>query len=402
MAITGVNNHSTALNTIEDFTVGYRATVQKEGIIQGMQVTASGTSDVTVKKGIFAVDCGDTSLVVFRNTSDATVAVPNLGTAKYYLVVAKIDLNNATETLLAVEGTAGVDPNLTETGGVYYLPLARINAGADSTVSPSELIQDGTTVTNNATPEIIGAAANDGWLPTNETWTYASTTTHSNDVSTYSGTFTISGDKRNLYSKGMRVKYTQTTVKYGIITDISYNSTTGLTTITIFGGTDHQLANAAITANYYSREKQPQGMDLSPLKWRVVKTSSSNSTVATPVQNTWYNTISIAAPLGIFEAKYAVKARIQDTSSGASDMEVTLSTANNTESSATFSSVVIIGATTGGTTVGGGTVEKTLTLDITAAATYYVNYRTVDAGVDEIAILNGEKVGLVILTSSYL
>jgi len=85
-----------------------------------------------------------------------------------------------------------------------------------------------------------------GWIDPGETWTYASATT-----------FTISGDKTGTYSVGDKLKLTQTTVKYFYITAVSYGAPN--TTVTVTGGSDYTLANAAITANYYSKAATPAG-----------------------------------------------------------------------------------------------------------------------------------------------
>lgn len=85
----------------------------------------------------------------------------------------------------------------------------------------------------------------DGWTPANETWTYASATT-----------FTVTGDVTAKYQKGDKIKLTQTTAKYFYIVSVSFS---GSTTITITGGTDYTLANAAITSPFYSKTNFPQG-----------------------------------------------------------------------------------------------------------------------------------------------
>lgn len=85
-----------------------------------------------------------------------------------------------------------------------------------------------------------------GWIPAEETWTYASSTT-----------FTISGDKTGKYQKGDKIKLTQTSVKYFYIIGVSYSSNN--TTITVTGGSDYSLANATITNPYFSKAENPQG-----------------------------------------------------------------------------------------------------------------------------------------------
>lgn len=84
-----------------------------------------------------------------------------------------------------------------------------------------------------------------GWTAAGETWTYASATT-----------FTVTGDVTSKYQIGDKIQLTQTTVKYFYIQSVSFS---GSTTITITGGTDYTLANAAITSNFFSKEANPQG-----------------------------------------------------------------------------------------------------------------------------------------------
>lgn len=92
-----------------------------------------------------------------------------------------------------------------------------------------------------------GGGATDGWTDdTAATWTYASATT-----------FTVSGDQTAKFSKGTRIKLTQTTVKYFVVVASSYSSPN--TTVTVAAGSDYSLANASITDNYYSYQINPQG-----------------------------------------------------------------------------------------------------------------------------------------------
>ncbi len=91
------------------------------------------------------------------------------------------------------------------------------------------------------------ATPTDGWVSdVAHTWTYAS-----------ASTFTISGvDLTAVFTPGTRLKFTQTTVKYGTVASSSFSTNT---TVTIIVNTDHVLANAAISANYYSYDANPRG-----------------------------------------------------------------------------------------------------------------------------------------------
>lgn len=96
------------------------------------------------------------------------------------------------------------------------------------------------------------APGNNGepWISAQETWTYAS-----------ASTFTVSGDRTARYKKGALLRWTQTTVKYGVVISSSYSAPN--TTVTIFANTDYTIANAAISVNYYSYEATPPGFPAS-------------------------------------------------------------------------------------------------------------------------------------------
>ncbi len=86
----------------------------------------------------------------------------------------------------------------------------------------------------------------DGWIEPDETWTYASATT-----------FTTPGDRTTRYNAGDKIRLTQTTAKYFYVTGVSFGS--GVTTVTVNGGSDYSLASAAITSPSYSKMETPNG-----------------------------------------------------------------------------------------------------------------------------------------------
>lgn len=236
---------------------------------------------------------------------------------------------------------------------------------------------DGLTISRDSSGATLSLenTATDGWTPANETWTYASS-----DDPTF--TFTISGDQTAKYSLGMRVKFTQTTVKYFLITKVSYSSPN--TTITVYGGTDYDLADAAISSPSYSMAKAPHGFPLNPDKWTVITINSSNLTQANPTSGTWYNlgNLSISIPIGIWEVSYSTLAYAAR-SSGGLDQYVTLSTANNSESDIEFTSNMY----------GSSLAElesltaKSKIISVTSETDYYLNTKTAQTGVNSIAFI---------------
>ena len=167
----------------------------------------------------------------------------------------------------------------------------------------------------------------DGWIPA-EAWTYASA-----DDPTY--TFTLSAfDATTKYSPGMRIKLTQSTggTKFAIITKVVFDDPGS--TITAYFGTDYNLENEAISSPYYSREKAPFGFPLDPTKWTVITSDTSDRSQATPTSGIYYNlgTLSISIPIGIWSLDYQVVAHKSYTSIIGQDINVALSTANNSVS----------------------------------------------------------------------
>lgn len=241
-----------------------------------------------------------------------------------------------------------------------------------------------------SSPTISGAW--DGWISAGETWTYASA-----DDPTF--TFTVASDVTTKYSAGMKIKLTQGTVKYFIITAVSTYSG-GNTTITVYGGTDYDLANSAISANAYSMMKSPQGFPMSPAKWTVSVTDTSSRTQTTPTSGTWYNigSITISIPIGAWKVTYKVFALCGAT--GASDLglQTALSTANNSSSDTGFHCQ----AYTGNLQYLGVTMSKNKDLTITSKTTYYLNTKGVNAGLNLLRNDNDQSPLFITATCAYL
>lgn len=105
----------------------------------------------------------------------------------------------------------------------------------------------------------------DGWIDPSETWTYVSSTS-----------FKITGvDRTSRYTVGTKLKCTNSGTKYFIVTSSSFSTDT---TVNVTGGTDYTVANAAISANYYSYHSA-QGF---PEWFNYTPTTTPNSGTFTP------------------------------------------------------------------------------------------------------------------------
>jgi len=122
----------------------------------------------------------------------------------------------------------------------------------------------------------VSSSALTGWIPSGDTWVYAS-----------ASTFTIAGvDRTAIYTKGTRLKFTQTTAKYAVVVASSFSTDT---TVTIAVNTDYTIANAAITAPYYSYVANPQGYPVF-FNWTPTFSASGSMTIgSTTIEHALFN-----------------------------------------------------------------------------------------------------------------
>ena len=232
-------------------------------------------------------------------------------------------------------------------------------------------------------------ASSDGWVASGKAWTYASA-----DDPTF--TFTIASfDATTQLSVGMRIKLTQTTAKYFIITKVVFDDPGS--TVTIYGGTDYDLANAAITLPYYSTQKAPLGFSLDPEDWTIEVTDATTRSQAAAVQNTWYNlgTVSVDIPIGVWHVSYKL---VLMSSVAGNNLFVTLSTANNSESNVDYTRA----SRTKGDTFEYESINCDFPLNIATKDTYYLNTRTTTAGAPTIYNDNAGDKLIIRAVCSYL
>lgn len=240
--------------------------------------------------------------------------------------------------------------------------------------SGNVLTSDGTDWTSAAPSG--GGLPVDGWV----SYSAVTPTRASADDPTYVLTF-AGVDLTSTISVGMKLKWTQnSTVRYGIVTAISFSTNT---TLTLYGGTDYDVddtASFAISAFNYSPVKSPLGFPLDPSKWSVVVSDTNSLDQASPTQNTWYNlgSFSIDIPIGSWAVDYSVALRIVSGGAGQA-ISSTLSTANNSESDSSTSTFFVSGFTTDLMTA-----VKLFNINIATKDTYYLNARTTSTGVTSI------------------
>ena len=219
----------------------------------------------------------------------------------------------------------------------------------------------------NAIVELIG-----GWIGAEGTWEFFSWD-DTNGVST--AVFTVPSDATTIYQVGNKIKFEQSTggVKYGIVTKVE------TTKVTAFINPDYTFINEAITNPCYSRDASPFGFDLDETKRSVILSDTTNRSEGTPTQNQWYNigTLSTDKPIGLgWDLFYLVSIQFIDAVAAAWDMEVTLSTTNNSESDPD-ATLRIYGQDLKSMQVA---VSQRFPTTVEAKTTYYLNGRTTASG----------------------
>lgn len=226
-----------------------------------------------------------------------------------------------------------------------------------------------------------------GWTVAPGTWTYSSA-----DAPTF--VIGTSIDLTGVIGLGDKIKLTQTTVKYFIVTAITN------TTITVYGGTDYTLLSATISSPSYSKAKSPLGFPIDPLKWTITTSDTSLQTKGSPAANTWYNTgsISIALPVGSWNIYAKARAEADITPAKALNVFITLSTANNSESNVDFT---FANSTNSGLNAG-ATMSIQKNLLIASATTYYLNHKTAVASATNLYFTNNTTKAIITATCAYL
>lgn len=106
----------------------------------------------------------------------------------------------------------------------------------------ADSIRSATATMEQVATLIEGVYPADGWRAVSDSWAYASATT-----------ITVPTDATLTYSVGDRIKFVQTSTKYFVVVSVAS------TVLTVSGGTDYTVANAAITSIYHSKQYNPVG-----------------------------------------------------------------------------------------------------------------------------------------------
>jgi len=161
-----------------------------------------------------------------------------------------------------------------------------LNTAVSGTAVLDEDTMSSDSATKLATQQSIKAYV-DGktsdWTLSADTWTYAS-----------ASTFTIAGvDRTTTYTKGTRLTFTNSTVKYAVVVGSSFSTNT---TVTIAVNSDYVIENAAITSPYYSHALTPTGYP----PYFSITPSTSNVTGFSAIDGYVYRYSMVGAAIHVF------------------------------------------------------------------------------------------------------
>lgn len=310
-----------------------------------VSATSPASADVEVSAGSAYVEndaytVGGDEVKFWHVSSDDTevVTIPanTSGNPRIDLICVEVDPlqtpgadGSANIDFVVVQGTPAGSPTPPAVPA-KHLVLAQI-AVADSFSS----ITSGNITDRRVAPLVNGELVGAGWTPANERWSYVS-------VDDPIGIIEISGDQTAKYSAGMRIRFVNNAnTIYGIIQVVALNS--GNTRITFLHEIDptdslalYLMQNSAITNPVYSWHKAPFGFPLKRSSWRVYFKDSLDRQINSAVVGTYYNlgTSLLDVPIGGWVVGYNVVADAESLPNNNTNIrnQVTLSTANNSES----------------------------------------------------------------------
>ena len=300
-------------------------------------------------------------LKFWRAQSSATVNVAIAdnasGNPRIDIICVKIDDAAATSvrgagsvSVVVVAGTPGASPAVPATPADHY-KLAEVAVANGFTSITNANITD--LRKGVGIRKIISS-----WETLNYTFVYTSA-----DDPTYTMTV-ASTDVTGYIWVGMKIRIKQAgAYLYFIVTKIAFSTNT---VVTLYGGSDYDLANVTIQEVGVSIEKSPIGFPMDPTKWTqvsVIATLTQNS----PTSTTYYSPGNLSIPIGKFTVKLQTVVRAVKTGGSYLNITAGLSTANNSLSTTNWAIVV----PTTGVDNAFATPNVTNELSLTTKTTYY-------------------------------
>jgi hypothetical protein len=232
VAIEDVLGTTAATNTMTDFSTGEKAVARNTGgTITDPIKGINGPGNAKVVELENAIGTNVNHLTLVSSVADNPVSIKAEGSDETIDMVLRV--KTASDNYATFNFTDQDDNSI-------------IAFDTDGDITGSAILDEDTmasdSATKLATQQSIKAMHDTGWSAITETLTYASATT-----------ITVAAGAVSRYQKGDKLKLTQTTTKYFSIITVAD------TLLTVTGGTDYTVANAAITTPQLSRIENPFG-----------------------------------------------------------------------------------------------------------------------------------------------
>lgn len=206
------------------------------GLSSTLAIGSGGTNSATAMSGSSIMVSNGSSIIQGAAGTSTTLLHGNAsGTPTYSAVSLSADVTGTLSGSSVSGGTFGA----VNGSALTNLSGSNVSGGTFGAV-------DGSALTNLTAANVTGGPGSDGWIAAGVTWTYVS-----------ANSFSVSGDKTAVYAVGDAIKMTNSTTKYFYVTAVNFTSS--VSTVTVTGGTDYTLANAAISSPFYSKSVHATG-----------------------------------------------------------------------------------------------------------------------------------------------
>lgn len=199
----------------------------------------------------------------------------------------------------------------------------------------------------------------------------------------------FAADMTTTLELGMILTVVQSTTKFFFVTAIGSFSG-GNTDVTVFGGTDYDVADTGVTAitsiKYSLRGVKPTGFPFDEDKWSLTLTDTTDRSQSSPTSTTVYNigSLSLDIHIGKWKVTFEVQMYGDSTSTTATintNLDAGISTANNSFSDDTYVARHNYKATVSSATVAGSTTfHRRNTITLASKTTFYTNARLTMTG----------------------
>lgn len=233
-----------------------------------------------------------------------------------------------------------------------------------------------------------------GWFVDDEVhdWTFVSADAPSFVIS-------VNADVTEYMSAGLKFRVTQSGVDELFFVTKVGAYTAGSTELTLYGGTDYELADVDITEVAYSRVQSPYGFPLNAEKWTIEVIETNNYSQAA-TSGTWYNIggLSIDLKVGSWYVGYYASVEADSSAIGFIYNSVTLSDNASTESNIKMRTGQYSNSST--LIVSDVFIETRITLDINQ--TYYLLLSGNSATLTVVEINGAQKATILYAICAYL